>query len=50
MPIPVSGARRRPSLQEPVGRYADAWAAFIDFERRRGHMREARTLYKRCYT
>lgn len=36
--------------QEPAGRFADTWAAYIDFERRRGHMREARTLYKRCYT
>ena len=32
-----------------AGRYADAWAAFVDFERRRGNIREARALYKRSY-
>lgn len=37
------------ALKGVAGRYADTWAAFIDFERRRGHTREARTLYKRCY-
>lgn len=38
------------ALKGLAGRYADAWAAFIDFERRRGHTREARALYKRCYS
>jgi hypothetical protein len=37
------------ALKGSAGRYADAWAAFIDFERRRGNNREARNLYKRCY-
>lgn len=37
------------ALKGLPGRYADTWAAFIDFERRRGNAREARTLYKRCY-
>lgn len=38
------------ALKGAAGQYAEAWAAYIDFERRRGHTREARTLYKRCYT
>jgi hypothetical protein len=37
------------ALKGVAGRYADSWAAYIEFERRRGHAREARTLYKRSY-
>lgn len=37
------------ALKGTAGRYVDAWAAYIDFERRRGHVREARMLYKRAY-
>ncbi len=37
------------ALKGVAGRYADAWAAYIDFERRRSNVREARTLYKRAY-
>lgn len=37
------------AVKGPAGRHADTWAAYVDFERRRGHTREARTLYKRCY-
>jgi hypothetical protein len=47
----LAAARRvwEGALKGGAGRYADTWAAYIDFERRRGHTREARTLYKRCY-
>ncbi len=47
----LAAARRvwEAALKGAAGRYADTWAAFIDFERRRGHTREARSLYKRCY-
>ncbi|KAL4424967.1 hypothetical protein ABPG77_002852 [Micractinium sp. CCAP 211/92] len=38
------------ALKGVAGRYADAWAAYIDFERRRSNVREARTLYKRAYS
>ncbi|KAL4858071.1 Squamous cell carcinoma antigen recognized by T-cells 3 [Chlorella vulgaris] len=38
------------AVKGPAGRHADTWAAYVDFERRRGHTREARTLYKRCYS
>lgn len=31
-------------------RYADTWAAYIDMERRRRNLKQARTLYKRVYT
>ncbi|KAL4457863.1 hypothetical protein ABPG75_012728 [Micractinium tetrahymenae] len=38
------------ALKGAAGRYADTWAAYINFERRRGNAREARTLYKRSYS
>ena len=34
-------------LRGPAGRLLEAWAAYIDFERRRGHLAEARALYRR---
>jgi hypothetical protein len=37
------------ALKGVAGRYADSWAAYIEFERRRSNAREARTLYKRSY-
>ena len=37
------------ALKGAAGRYADSWASYLEFERRRGHAREARTLYKRSY-
>lgn len=37
------------ALKGAAGRYADTWAAYIAFERQRGNIREARTLYKRAY-
>ena len=47
--LPAARAVWDAALKGPAGRYADAWAAAVDFERRRGHVREARALYKRSY-
>lgn len=37
------------ALKGPAGRCADAWLAAVEYERRHGGAREARTLFKRCY-
>ncbi|GAB4820618.1 hypothetical protein N2152v2_007664 [Parachlorella kessleri] len=38
------------ALKSVAGRYADCWQAYIELERRLGNAREARGLYKRCYS